>query len=236
MSDPTSPEGDTHPNAGRASGYTDERGNDIGENLVNRVTELMVGPQTKLIQLATRIDAQTTIQDQRFSYVLTQLGAFLDKEDARHDALKESEATTVAAIANVALTLDQLTGLVQQGIATGGKALAVAERSLAVSQSNATRLERVEKDVVALKEGLETSAAQWDDLQLWKDGVAKRLAGIEQFDRDALLVRIERIDRIIADLPTRRDHDPDAIVDAVIERLGKRSTRGKRQKDDADGE
>lgn len=62
-------------------------------------------------------------------------------------------------------------------------------------------------------------------LQSWRVGVDERLRGVEQLDRDALLLRIERLDSIIADLPTRHEHDPDALVNAVIERLDKR-TRG----------
>lgn len=70
-----------------------------------------------------------------------------------------------------------------------------------------------------------------EEIAALKDGhadLARRFSEIEQFDRDALLTRIERLDSIIADFPTRHEQDPDALVDAVIERLEQRgSTRGK---------
>jgi hypothetical protein len=157
---------DTHPNAGRASGYTDGKGNAVGENLVNRVTELMLGPQTKMLLLAEQLNAQSATQDRRFEYLLGQLQAHLDKEDKRHDELKQSEVTTEAALASVARMLDEIVGYAQQnatlareGIAIGKEALAVGReahetglealkvgrKALGVSESNAKRLAQVEK-------------------------------------------------------------------------------------------
>jgi hypothetical protein len=60
-------------------------------------------------------------------------------------------------------------------------------------------------------------------IQAWRTSVDAQLAGIHTFDRDALLMRIERIDSILADLPTRHGHAPDAIVDAVIARIDQRA-------------
>ena len=62
-----------------------------------------------------------------------------------------------------------------------------------------------------------------------KDGQAdlsRRFSKIEQFDRDAMNVRIDRLESIIAD-SLARQHDPDAQTDAVTEQRGRRgSTRG----------
>jgi len=122
---------DTHPNAGRASGYTDERGNDIGENLVNRVTELMVGPQTKMIQLAAQLDNTSKVQDQRFQYLLNQMAALLEKEDARHgaydDALERGEKATLAALTDVAQRLDEITSYVQQSVTLAREGITIGK-------------------------------------------------------------------------------------------------------------
>lgn len=92
-----------------------------------------------------------------------------------------SEKHTVRILTEVAVRLDHITAYVQQGVATGVKALAVAEKglvvgqkalgvgekaltigkkALAVSQSNATRIAEVEKTVAALKKGQTASDAQ----------------------------------------------------------------------------
>lgn len=130
---------DTHPNAGRASGYTDERGNDVSENIINRVTELMIGPQTKMLVLADQMNAIVTTQDQRFEYLLGQMDAFLKKEDARHDALAESEDGAMRVLASVARQLDEISGYMEQSLA---------------------RLGKVEKSVIALKKGQIASEKQ----------------------------------------------------------------------------
>jgi hypothetical protein len=202
------------------------------ETVVRREVGKLAGDVGKL---TLRIDATVQEQDQRFGYMLDRMGAHLEKEDARHDALAQSEDSTLSALTSVAHRLDEITSYVQQSVTLGRESKEISLRSektatesLAVSQSNATRLERVEKEV---KDWQRTSAAQWEDLQQWKDGVAVRLAGIEQFDRDALLKRIERLDSIIADFPTRHAHDPDALVDAVIERLEQRGGKRGEHKD-----
>lgn len=73
---------DTYPNAGRDSGY-------IGEDLVNRLTVLVSGIETKLLlqgqRTHTDIAALVQTQDQRFTYILNQLATFLETEDQRHD-------------------------------------------------------------------------------------------------------------------------------------------------------
>lgn len=40
---------DTYPNAGRDSGYTDAEGNPVGEDLVNKLTVLVSGIETKIL-------------------------------------------------------------------------------------------------------------------------------------------------------------------------------------------
>jgi hypothetical protein len=51
----------------------------------------------EVTQLSSAIDGTTKVQDQRFQYMLNQLGSFLDKEDARHDhANDEMNQITVA--------------------------------------------------------------------------------------------------------------------------------------------
>jgi hypothetical protein len=77
--------------------------------------------------------------------------------------------------------------------------------------------------VVASVQRHEAEIAALKDVQA---DLARRFSKIEQFDRDALSVRIDRLESIIADFPTRQ-HDPDAQADAAPERPGRRgSTRG----------
>lgn len=116
---------DPHPNAGRASGYTDDQGRDIGENIINRVTEMMLGPQTKVIQLAAQLNATSTLQDQRFQYILNQLTAFLEKEDARHDTYS-----------------GELHAIVQQFMGLHE----TVQQVLIVSKESTTRLGKIDRD------------------------------------------------------------------------------------------
>lgn len=141
---------DPYPNAGRDSGYTDEEGKPVGENIINRVTELMVGPQTKLVQLSAQLDAAVKIQDQRFQYVLGQLGAFLDKEDARHSAYDLAEQSTLQALTSVAHRLDEITSYVQQSVT-------IAREALTVAKAGAARLGKLDKDVRQLKRAMSES-------------------------------------------------------------------------------
>jgi hypothetical protein len=166
---------DTYPNAGRASGYTDNAGNDVGENIINRVTGLVSTIETKLLlnitkteaQLNAIIDAQNAIistQDRRFEYMLGQMAAHYDKEDTRHDALhvekERDEKTTLAALTSVARRLDEITAYVQQsvtlareGIAIGKEARATGIEALAIAKAGAARLGKVEKAITTLKKG-----------------------------------------------------------------------------------
>lgn len=149
---------DTYPNAGRASGYKDESGNDIGENIINKVTELMVAPQTKLVQLTARMDAAHTLQEQRFDYVLRQLQAHFDKEDQRHAVIDASDKTTLDALTSVAHRLDEITSYVQQSVT-------IAREALTVSKDGAARLGKITKDVMILKKAMVDSQIDRADLR-----------------------------------------------------------------------
>jgi hypothetical protein len=156
---------DSYPNAGRASGYIDEQGHAIGENIINRVTELMIVPQTKLIQLAADVRASHELQEQRFDYVLRQLQAHLDKEDRRHEVIDASDKTTLDALTSVVHRLDEITSYVQQSVT-------IAREALSVSKAGAARLGKMEKDVRSL--GKRMDASEQDRAQM-----NRRLSRIE---------------------------------------------------------
>jgi DNA-binding transcriptional MerR regulator len=78
---------------------------------------------------ATQLSATVTVQDQRFSYVLNQLGAFLDKDDARHLVYDQAEQTTLAALTSVAHRLDEITSYVQQSVTIAREALTVSKEN-----------------------------------------------------------------------------------------------------------
>jgi uncharacterized coiled-coil protein SlyX len=171
---------DTHPNAGRASGYKDGSGNDVGENLVNRVTELMLGPQTKMILLAEQLNAQSATQDRRFEYLLAQLQSHLDKEDARHDALARSETSSLAALTSVARRLDEITSYVQQSVTLAREGIAIGKQALLVGQeAHATGIEALEVGRKAHATGLEALAVGRKALGV-SESNAKRLAQVEK--------------------------------------------------------
>lgn len=73
-------------------------------------------------------------------------------------------------------------------------------------------------------------------LQAWRTSVDAEIADIRQFDRDALSVRIDRLESIIADSLAWREHDPDA-QSATEWQPQRGSTRGAGGKGDKkDGE
>lgn len=148
---------DPYPNAGRASGYTDDAAQPVGENVVNIVTGIVTAAQTKWVlenakitaqlkDASTRLDDTYKTQEQRFDYMLKQMAAFLEKEDKRHDLLAEKERADEAVLASVALGLDQLTSLVQQVVTMWREANA--------------RLGKIEKAVIVLKKGQTASDKQ----------------------------------------------------------------------------
>lgn len=102
------PQADTYPNAGRESGYVAP----VGEDLVNRLTILISGIETKLLvssqQLVSQMNAAALQQDQRFGYVLNQLSAFLEKEDARHDQFGTELTSVLAALEETRLDLGKV--------------------------------------------------------------------------------------------------------------------------------
>lgn len=87
---------DPYPNAGRASGYTTEEGHAIGEDLVNKVTEIVSASQTRATQqmaaltaniqaLSKAIDGIVDADGRQFDYVLGQVQFLLDTHKARFD-------------------------------------------------------------------------------------------------------------------------------------------------------
>lgn len=57
---------DTYPNAGRDSGYTDDAGRPVGENIVNVVTGHITRLETKMLLGNTETRAAISTQEQRF--------------------------------------------------------------------------------------------------------------------------------------------------------------------------
>jgi hypothetical protein len=73
---------DTHPNAGRASGYVDEAGNKIGEDLVNRVTGIVTEYQVKTdLKVDAFLRAQEERDQRRYDHELRERAALLKKID-----------------------------------------------------------------------------------------------------------------------------------------------------------
>lgn len=123
-------------------------------NVLETVLEKEVGA------LARRIDATVQQQDQRFGYMLNQMGAHLEKEDARHDRLAQSEDATLDALTSVARRLDEITSYVQQSVTLSREANdrarrseATATESLAATRVVTAELVELKKAVIVLKEG-----------------------------------------------------------------------------------
>jgi hypothetical protein len=77
-------------------------------------------------------DLAVSVQGRNLSIFLERMDISL-VENTR--AIERSvEAATLRALSDVAISLDQITGLVQQGIATGVKALAIAEKGVAIGE------------------------------------------------------------------------------------------------------
>jgi hypothetical protein len=211
------PTKDTHPNAGRASGYTDVSGNSVGENVINVVTGLVSTIETKLLlgnektqaRLNAIVEAQNAIistqnaiistQDRRFDYMLGQLAAQFDKEDTRHDTInrekEQDEKNALAALTSVAHRLDEITSYVQQsvtlareGIAIGKEARATGIEALAIAKAGAARLGKVEKAITTLKAGQVASKKQVS--------AALLLLQESKEDRADLRRRIDELSRI----------------------------------------
>jgi hypothetical protein len=205
---------DTHPNAGRASGYTDGSGNDVGENIVNRVTELVLAQQTKLLALADRIDAVITkqneiaanqnaivvTQDKRFDYMLRESDAYSKKEDARHDALERAENQALTALTSVAHRLDEITSYVQQSVT-------ISREALAVAKAGEARLGKVEKAVATLETGQRTSKKQTDALlELFRESKADRADLRARIDALAVVMELhDALARDVAELKAWRE-------------------------------
>jgi hypothetical protein len=205
---------DTYPNAGRASGYTDGSGNDVGENIVNRVTELVLAQQTKLLALADRIDAVITkqneiaanqnaivvTQDKRFDYMLRESDAYSKKEDARHDALERAENQALTALTSVAHRLDEITSYVQQSVT-------ISREALAVAKAGEARLGKVEKAVATLETGQRTSKKQTDALlELFRESKADRADLRARIDALAVVMELhDALARDVAELKAWRE-------------------------------
>jgi 5'-3' exonuclease len=224
------PTKDTHPNAGRASGYTDGSGNSVGENVINVVTGLVSTIETKLLlgnektqaRLNAIVEAQNAIistQDRRFDYMLGQLAAQFDKEDTRHDTInrekEQDEKNALAALTSVAHRLDEITSYVQQsvtlareGIAIGKEARATGIEALAIAKAGAARLGKVEKAITTLKAGQVASKKQVS--------AALLLLQESKEDRADLRERIEALSAVVEE-HNRVSAEHDALVSDVAE-------------------
>lgn len=166
---------------------------------LKNVLETVVQKETNA--LAVRIDATVQHQDQRFGYILDQFGAFLEKEDTRHGAydalLQEQETATLRALTSVAVRLDQITALVQQGIVTGVKALAVGEKALAIGEkalaiakAGQTRLTKIEHQYDAIVQQLNHGE---HELVLLAEKLDLYIAGSKRGEVEALQVQIREL-------------------------------------------
>jgi hypothetical protein len=107
---------DSYPNAGRDSGYVDDAGQPVGENIINRVTTLTTDNQVRLNLLTTRVDATIgkvdetaaklddaiTHQERRFDYLLGQMQRLIDTESTSRDVIAvemRTNATEMSAAA-----------------------------------------------------------------------------------------------------------------------------------------
>jgi hypothetical protein len=200
---------DTYPNAGRDSGYVAP----VGENIVNIVTGLVSTIETKLLLSNTKLTAQikeaidrngdtAKLQEQQFSYMLSQMQALLEKEDTRHKAydtaLEKTDADTVSALANVALRLDQITSYVQQSVTIGREAHATGKEALVIAKTNAAQMVTLKKAVIVLEKGQAASKRQWKEvLNLLADSKNDR-ADLRQ-RIDALSVIVDEHNRMTAE-------------------------------------
>ncbi len=195
---------DTYPNAGRASGYTDDSGGAVGENLVNVVTGLVSTIETKLLLSNTKFMAQieeasqqisntAKLQDQQFRYMLDQLQASFDKEDKRHEVydtvLAKTETDTVSALTSVARRLDEITSYVQQSVTIGREAHATGKEALAIAKDSAAQMVTLKKAVVVLERGQAASKQQWKEVL--------NLLADSKNDRADLRQRIEALSAIV---------------------------------------
>jgi hypothetical protein len=114
---------DPYPNAGRDSGYVDEAGQPVGENIINRVTTLTTENQVKLNLLtsrvdvtigkvdatADRLDATITHQDTRFTYLLGQMQRLIETESTSRDVIVAEMRTNATEMASAAADMRAFT-------------------------------------------------------------------------------------------------------------------------------
>lgn len=122
---------DTYPNAGRDSGYTDEEGKPVGENIINRVTELLLPLDVKLTLMGARLDSQFKgLRDDgehRQSYLLQQIGSLIKDVDARLDHYGKEIDATLTAVQGVAASV----GKQEERIDTLSERMAEVESAIA---------------------------------------------------------------------------------------------------------
>lgn len=139
---------DTHPNAGRNSGYVDEEGKPVGENIVNVVTGIVSTIETKLLlqgqairsdiaELAKQqagIDQRQRQNDQSYQalagYVYKTLGDFFRNVDARNDYADTRDARIDQTLAALGEAVRGLGGLPAQ-VATLDKRMTSSEEDRA---------------------------------------------------------------------------------------------------------
>jgi len=112
--------------------------------------------------------------------------------------VKEQEAQRAA--------LDSIATSLQFMVAVIPARLAAIEQSI---EHVATESANNWGELSARVDKIDARHAELDDLQKWKEEVTVRMANVEQLDRDALSVRIDRIEAILADLPTRSEQRDD---------------------------
>jgi PAS domain S-box-containing protein len=143
--------------------------------------------------LARELNQTRIVQDEHFGYMLSQMGAFLEKEDARHSVYDASEASTLATLTSVAHRLDEITSYVQQSVTlaregikvgrealaigraaqeTGIKALSIGEEALSVAKAGAARLGKITRDVTLLKKAMVDSQEDRADLRQRIDAIS----------------------------------------------------------------
>jgi hypothetical protein len=213
---------DTHPNAGRDSGYVDEEGRPIGEDLVNKVTILLAGVQTsilglreditatredvaKVVQRNTDIDGRQRENDQSYqtlaSYIYREMGAFFTNAGASFDRYD----TSIATVEEVARGLGKFSDDIQ-ALKDGQDRISSEIRD--VDTRHGGQWEQAMTLIGDLTSRVEADEGRYDErLDRKRDMIAE------------LRETVERHDRLIADRADQRKVEYAELVEEIVRRL-----------------
>jgi len=158
-------------------------------------------------------DLAVSVQGRNLSIFLDRMDASL--ADSRVALTTALEAATLRVLGDVALNLDQITGLVQQGIATGVKALAVAERgiaigeqALAIATAGEARMAKVETAVGDLRTELIEIERRHGEIEQRYTELAEKLdvymSGSKRADVETLQIQVRELRGDLSDEQRQR--------------------------------